>query len=180
MTEVVLDPFTTMGLPARYDIDRNELEARYRELSKVLHPDKHTHKPAGERRLSLGKAVEVNEAYRVLKDDLARAKALLALEGHEVAEGKEPQADPMFLMEIMELREALSEARGASDLDQVAKLGEKVSAMQRETSEEMATAFDALAKREGDAETVAALLGRLRYYRRFLDEVEVIEDEALG
>ncbi len=175
-----MDPFTTMGLPARYDIDRADLEARYRELSKVLHPDRHAQKPAGERRLSLGKAVEVNEAYRVLKDDLARARALLSLKGHTVEEGKEPQADPMFLMEIMELREALSDARAASDLERVGALADRVGAMQRETSAAMAKAFESLEGGEGEAAVVAALLGKLRYYRRFLDEVELIEEEALG
>ncbi len=52
--------------------------------------------------------------------------------------------------------------------------------MQRVTGAEMAAAFGALEGGEGDAATVAALLGKLRYYRRFLDEVEVIEEEALG
>jgi len=175
-----LDPFNTMGLPPRFDLDPADLEARYRELSKVLHPDRHAQKPAGERRLSLGKAVEVNEAYRVLKDDLSRASALLALKGHAVAEGKEPPADPMFLMEVMELREGLSEARKTGDLDRVGVLGEKVAAMQRETATQMAEAFVALEGEGTDIGAVAALLGRLRYYRRFLDEVEVIEDEAMG
>lgn len=175
-----MDPFTTMGLPARYDLDVDDLEARYRELSKVLHPDRHAQKPANERRLSLGKAVEVNEAYRILKDDLARAAALLALRGHVAREGKEPAADPAFLMEVMELREELAEARASGDLDRVGRLGTKVSKMQRTTTAEMAAAFRGLTDDADDPAPVAALLGRLKYYRRFLDEVEVIEEEAMG
>jgi len=171
-----------MGLPARYGIDLKELEVRYRELSRVLHPDKHAHKPAGERRISLGKAVEVNEAYRILKDDLARATALLALDGHVVAEGEGAPSDPMFLMEVMELREELSEARSAKDLDRVGALGEKVTAMRRATTAQMATAFDGPEPGGAGREhaELKALVGRLRYYRRFMDEVDVIEEEALG
>ena len=80
---------------------------------------------------------------------------------------------------VMELREGLSEARAEQDLDRVGKLADKVSGMQRETNAEMAKAFEDLSA-GGDAKAVASLLGRLRYYRRFLDEVEVIEEEALG
>jgi molecular chaperone HscB len=175
-----LDPFTTLGLDARYDLDPSELEARYRELSKILHPDRHAQEPAGQRRMSLEKAVEVNEAYRTLKDDLARASALLALKGHEIPEGKEPPADPMFLMEVMELREALSDARKAKDIDAVSALATKVRDMKREATREMAELFAAIDGPGANLAVVAALLTRLRYYRRFLDEVEVIEEEALA
>jgi molecular chaperone HscB len=174
-----LDPFSTLGLPARYDLDLADIEARYRDLSKVLHPDRHARKPANERRLNLAKAVEVNEAYRVLKDDLARAAALLALSGHVVPEGKEAPANPEFLMAVIELREELSEARGAKDLDRVGRLGTKVGEMLRATRSEMAEAFRGIGG-GADVSPVAALLGKLRYYRRFLDEVEVIEEEAMG
>lgn len=175
-----------MGLPPRYGIDLRDLEVRYRELSRVLHPDKHAQKPAGERRLSLGKAVEVNEAYRALKDDLSRATALLALRGHVVSEGEGAPSDPMFLMEVMELREELSEARAAKDLDRVGALGEKVAEMRRTTTREMAEAFDGdgddarAAGTEEQDQALMALVGRLRYYRRFMDEVDVIEEEAMG
>jgi molecular chaperone HscB len=180
-----------MGLPARYDLDPADLEARYRELSKVLHPDRHAQKPANERRLNLGKAVEVNEAYRALKDDLSRAAALLELKGHVVGGrggpggpggrgGQEPAAEPAFLMEVMELREELADARKASDIDRVGRLGETVSAKLRAATSEMADAFTALGAEAEDVAPIAALLGRLRYYRRFLDEVEVIEEEAMG
>src|SRR5262249_27402541 len=74
-----MDPFATLGLPRRYEIDMQELETRYRELQKALHPDKHAGASASQRRLSLERAIQVNEAYRVLKDDLKRAEALVAL-----------------------------------------------------------------------------------------------------
>ena len=111
-----MDPFATLGLPRRYELDRAALEVRYRELQRALHPDKFAGASASERRLSLSKAVEVNEAYRILRDDLARAEALLA-QHRGAASTKAPEAEPGFLMEMMEQREALGEAKQQKDLD---------------------------------------------------------------
>src|SRR5688500_11574646 len=104
------DPFAILGLPARFDLSPREIEQRVRELQKALHPDRFVGRPAQERRMSLSRAVEVNEAHRTLRDDLSRARALLALRGHSVADAQ--PADPELLMEMMERREALSDARG--------------------------------------------------------------------
>ena len=140
-------PFETLGLPARFDLEPARIERQYRELQKTLHPDRYAQASASERRRALGKAVEVNEAYRVLRDDVARAEALLALrgvgsreEGAEVSLRWRPRAS--------------------------------VKAARASVLGELAAALD------GDARARAiALVSRLRYYRRFLEEVAAIEDE---
>jgi molecular chaperone HscB len=114
-----MDPFATLGLPPRYHVDKDALDRRYRELQQALHPDRHASAPASERALTLHKAIEVNEAYRVLRDDQKRGEALLASLGGRIS-GQ--AADPELLMEMMELREGLSEARAQRDAAQVARL----------------------------------------------------------
>ena len=185
-----MDPFATLGFERRYNIDKTLLDRRYRELQQALHPDKHVSAPASERALTLSKAIEVNEAYRVLRDDQKRGEALLAalVATTNRALSKE-QADPDLLVEMMELREALSEAREADDQAQVSLLAadvtEKASATSRQLSEafarlekenESGSAGEANAQQLRDAQT---LLSRLRYYRRFQDEVAQFEDQAL-
>lgn len=171
-----MDPFATLGLAPRFDLSTEELEARWREMQRALHPDRHSDKPPAERRISLAKAVEVNEAYRALRDDLSRAIALLALRGFEVNEGKgATQPDPEFLMEVMELREGLSEARAARDLKRARALGQEVGEAQAATRAKVALLFGSGAA----PELIAAQVSRMRYYRRFLDELEVIEEDAL-
>ena len=177
-----MDPFATLGLPQRYPIDKDVLDRRYRELQQTLHPDKHASAPASERALTLRKAIEVNEAYRVLRDDERRAEALLrALGGH----ASEQAADPELLMEMMERREALSEARADKDAATVAQLSAAVAEQATAARQELAAVFDALHGQPQPAsgasflERAQALLGRLRYYRRFQDEVALFEDEAL-
>jgi molecular chaperone HscB len=176
-----MDPFATLGLPRRYELDRRELESRYRELQKALHPDKHAGASASERRMSLARAVEVNDAYRALKDDLRRAEALLALHGGQ-APTDGGAADPEFLMQVMELREGLGDAKAGGDLERVRKLASEVEAMQREAREALVARFGdgASAPGEQDLQEAANLVSRLKYFKRFLDEVSVIEEEALG
>jgi len=180
-----LDPFSTLGLARRYDLDTNELERRYRDLQRALHPDRHTNAPASERRMKLQKAVEVNEAYRTLRDDQSRAEALLAVLSSEVGvKVIDPgeKADPELLMEMMELRESLSEAKAARDAAEVQQLKERVGAERGETRAKLTQAFDALPQppRPEALAPIRALVSRLKYYKRFLDEVAVFEDEALA
>ena len=177
----MIDPFSTLGLPRRYEIDMEKLETSYRELQKALHPDKHAGTSPSQRRMSLVKAVEVNDAYRVLKDDLRRAEALLALhDGGKAREhGKE---DPEFLMEVLELREALGEAKQAKDLARVRRMATEIGERQAQARSALVKAFDALtASASAEQLTrVSGMIGRLKYFRRFLDEVSAIEEEALG
>ena len=174
-----MDPFATLGLPRRYDLDEQELKQHYRELQKALHPDRHMTAVASQRRVALGKAVEVNEAYRMLRDKLARAEALLALVRGDAPVTNEA-ADPHLLMEVMELREELSEAKHAKDSVGVQRLSARVRALQSSAYAALTRGFTALAEPPSkDAITdLAALIARLKYYQRFLDEARVIEDEA--
>src|SRR5690242_15718215 len=110
------DPFDTLGVEPRFDLDPDKLAERHRDLSRTLHPDRYAGAPAAERRMALGKAIEVNDAYRVLKDPVRRAEALLRRAGVPVGETVEPKPSQALLMDMMERREELADARRAKDL----------------------------------------------------------------
>jgi molecular chaperone HscB len=169
----MIDPFDTLGLAASFDVDVPAVERRVRELSRVLHPDRHLASTAAERRMALGKAVEVNEAFRIVRDPIRRAEALLRRAGVVVAEGAEPRPDPAFLMDVMERREALAEARSAKDAPKLERLAGEVRAMQERALAKLRAGFAA----GGDVGALVPVVGELRYYRRFLDEVGTIEEE---
>jgi molecular chaperone HscB len=171
------DPFETLGVEARFNLDPRSLEQRHRDLSKALHPDRYASAPAAERRLSLGRAIDVNEAFRTLRDPIRRAEALLRRSGVPVGETGEPQAAPALLMEMMEAREELSEAARAKDLGRVGALGEGMRAREKFTLDRLARAFDEAAADPQKAKSALSILGELRYLRRFLDEVSAIEEE---
>jgi molecular chaperone HscB len=166
-----MDPFATLGLEPRFDLDLAAVEKTHRELSRALHPDKFVSASASERRAALAKAVEVNEAWRLVRDPIRRAEALLASKGVHVAEGGEPKADPEFLMEMLEQREALAEAKQARDVAALRRMEQAIEARSKAVEAALAAGFAG-----GEAASLVGRVGELRFYRRFLDEVSAIED----
>jgi molecular chaperone HscB len=107
--------FELFDLPSTFDLDAADLASRYRELQRRFHPDRFASASEPERRLSLQLTAQVNAAFQTLKDPVARARYLLALQGVDTGEDTDTAMDPAFLMEQMELRESLAEAREAAD-----------------------------------------------------------------
>ena len=173
------DPFELLGVDARFDLDLSQLEKRHRDLSRALHPDRYVGSPAAERRQALGKAIEVNEAWRQLRDPIPRAEALCARLGVPIDSSSYPPATPAFLMEMMELREALSEAKSAKNISAVEALRQSVEESESACLAGLESTFDAATSGAGLPEGLVNHLGELRYYRRFLEEAAAIEDELL-
>lgn len=171
------DPFAVLGLPEAFDVDLPKLEKTHRELSRALHPDRYTNAPAGERKAALERAVQVNEAFRAVRDPLTRAEALFTKHGIAIGDGHEPKASPAFLMDVLEKREALSDAKDAKNLATVRALGEEAEAGVSRVERALAQAFA-----EGTRDTLQeklGLLGELRFFRRFADEVSAVEEELI-
>jgi molecular chaperone HscB len=175
----VTDPFATLGLERRYALDLRAAEKHNRELSRALHPDRYVSAGASERRAALARAVEVNEAWRVVRDPVRRAEALFALAGVPVGDGHEPKPSPSLLMDVMDQREALAEAKAKRDQGAIGRL---ITAMQaRETAAQAAlgAGLDGRAAAPASPDELAPLaatLGELRYYRRFLEEAQASLD----
>ncbi len=172
-----MDPFATLGLPRAYRVDLHAAERTHRELSRALHPDRHVRGGASERRQALEQAVLVNEAWRVVRDPIRRAEALLSLAGIAVGDTHEPQPAPALLMDMMEQREALAEARERRDPGAVSTLAAQIQAREEAAHDALATAFEAAQGDPDKLEPLVAKLGELRYYRRFLEEASVILDD---
>jgi molecular chaperone HscB len=107
------DYFSVFGLPRKLRIDLGALEQKFLQLSWKLHPDNFVNAPEGERERSLKKSSELNDAYRVLQDPLARVEYLLHIEGERNEGEKKQQAPPELLEEVFELNESLDELREA-------------------------------------------------------------------
>jgi molecular chaperone HscB len=171
-----LDPFEALGVEPVFGLDTGLLEQRHRDLSRALHPDRHAASGAAERRMALGRAIEVNEAFRTLKDPVRRAEALLARQGVQSGEGKEPPASPALLMEVMERREALAEIRHSKNEGALSRLIAEVRA--EDARAQLALTAEFALETPNFAE-ILKRIGELRYYRRFLDEASAIADEVL-
>jgi molecular chaperone HscB len=171
------DPFELLGIEPRFSVDLAAVEQRHRDLSKALHPDRYAGAPPTERRLALSRAIDVNEAMRILRDPVRRAEALLRRAGVAVGELSEPKPSPELLMEMMEAREQLADARRAKSAARVAGLANSMQGRQAEVEDRLRRALDASPVPTRGAADVLPALGELRYVRRFLDEVSAIQEE---
>jgi molecular chaperone HscB len=167
-----VNPFAVLGTAPSFDVDLVSLERTHRELSRAFHPDRYVGAGSSERREALTRAIEVNEAWRIVRDPIHRAEALLALGGVAVSEEGQPRPTPEFLMEMLEQRESLSEARDSKDRGALQSLAKAIRARSLGAERELSRGFASGASGE-----LVSKLGELRFYRRFLDEVSVIEDE---
>jgi molecular chaperone HscB len=107
------DYFAFFGLPQKLTLDVDALEQRFHALSWKLHPDKFAQAPENERQLSLDLTSQLNDAYRTLRDPVARVEYLLGLYGMRKEGQKKQQAPPELLEEVFELNESLDELREA-------------------------------------------------------------------
>ncbi len=166
------DYFSLLGLPREFDVDPADLERRFRELSRSLHPDRFARAEARERRLSLERATRLNDAYRYLRDWRQRAAYLLKLAGTDVfAEGR-TLADPAFLEEQLEWREAIALATSDRDGGRLGGIAaaarDRLSALQAEVGRRFAAEhwFSELVL------DIARLLSRARYYDNIIADAE--------
>jgi len=109
------DHFTLFGLPRAQSLDLESLERSFRAIQAQVHPDKHAHASAADRRLAMQWATRINEAFQTLKSPGKRARYLLQLLGHDPQVESNTAMPVEFLMSQMELREAVGEARTAAD-----------------------------------------------------------------
>src|SRR5215470_4759275 len=107
------DYFALFGLPRKLWIEMGALEQKFLQLSWKLHPDNFVNASEDERELSLKRSSELNDAYRTLKDPVARVEYLLAIESERKEGEKKQQAPPELLEEVFELNESLDELREA-------------------------------------------------------------------
>ncbi len=180
------NPFETLGLAPTFALDGAALEQRQRDLNRAVHPDRHAGKGSGERRHSLNRAMDINQAYRSLRDPASRAEALFELCGvHDV--GERTIADPVLLGDMLDQRELLDEARRGKDLARLEALKRDMLERGRQIEAALAKAFEALLASSVAGQKPGAfgpeladaqrLFTELKYVRRFGEEVAAIEDE---
>jgi molecular chaperone HscB len=168
------DDFTLFGLPQRFELDRAGLDQRWRALQSEVHPDRFAADGAAAQRLAMQWAVRVNEAYRRLKDPLARGAYLCTLRGQPVRTEDNTAMPPEFLVQQMAWREALDEAAG---LAAVEALDAEVRADEQRRLAALAAAFDRDGDTEAAARQVRALMFVARFRRDLAQRLEAYEDQ---
>lgn len=170
------DYYDFFGLPHRLNLDLGQLQRRFYTLSRRLHPDVYFRRSPQERQYSLDATAILNDAYRTLRDPLARAEYLLKQNGFDIGEQKSANVPPELLEEVFELNMALEELRSGDEeaRPQLEAAQRRFAAMRDEIDVELNRAFseyDQDPGRDGLAR-IRGILNRRKYIRNLVSEVE--------
>jgi molecular chaperone HscB len=166
-----MDYFEFLDLPRNLGVDAKDLEKRFYALSRQLHPDLHSRKSPAEREQAEESTAVLNDAYRTLRDPIARAEYLLKLEGFDIGEQTTKDVPPELLEEVFELNMALEEA----DVEQLETARQRFEAMRGEIDTELHQAFarwDTTSSREA-LTAVRGLLNRRKYITNLITKAHV-------
>ena len=158
--------FDLFHLPARFSIDMGALDAAYRDVQGQVHPDRFINATDAEKRVAMQWATRANEAYQTLKNPQKRARYLCEINGVDL-QTESNTAMPMdFLMQQMEWREALGEARAEKNVEALDALDEQVKQERKSRLEQVGRELDA-----GNFEPAAQTVRALMFLDKFGEEV---------
>ena len=169
LSTVPLNHFELFGLAPAFALDVARLEAAYRDIQSKVHPDRYAHAGDAERRASMQMTTQVNEAYRTLKNPVLRAKYLLEMNSVDVGFETNTAMPRDFLMQQMELREKLEEAKQASDLDLISR---DLAGAKREIETQIREKLDG----KQDFAAATDLVRKLMFLERFGEEINAAHE----
>lgn len=165
--------FELFGLTPAFTLEHDSLEHAYRNIQAEIHPDRFAHAGEAEQRLAMQWTARVNEAYQTLRQPFERARYLLELKGVHAMDTRNTAMPADFLMQQIELRERLDEARAAKDLTALQRMESDARAQVGRLERQLAELLD-----ERHAYTEAAeVLRKYRFMDKLLAEIEQAMEE---
>ena len=167
--------FDLFQLPARFDVDMAALDAAYREVQGRVHPDRFVNALDANKRVAMQWATRANDAYQTLKNPQKRAQYLCELNGVDLQTESNTAMPMAFLMQQMEWREALGDARAARDADALDALDKDVRMERAALLAQVGKQLDA-----GDFDAAAQGVRSLMFLDKFGDEVQYAYEAIEG
>jgi molecular chaperone HscB len=162
--------FEIFDLAPSFELDRAALDTRWKTLQREAHPDRFATANALAQRQAMQWSVRINEAYQRLKDPLKRAAYLCELNGARIEAENNTAMPAAFLMQQMQWREDLDEARSFADLERMA---EEVATARSDLLNELRTTADD----KRDFVALAQQVRALMFVERFARDVEARLDQ---
>jgi molecular chaperone HscB len=170
------DVFAVFGCAETFDVDVGDIARRFKQLQVKLHPDKWASRTPGELAIAEKTSALLNTSYQTLKSPAKRAEYLLARRGIDLNDASSSAAlGADFLMEMMELREDIEQAKLADDAATLAALRSRVQRQMKLDSDALSSAL----RRARDEEARVATL-RLRYWQRAVDTLDGTPETDFG
>jgi molecular chaperone HscB len=163
----VQNHFDLFQLPPKFAIDMGALDAAYRDVQGKVHPDRFVNATDAEKRVAMQWATRANEAYQTLRNPQKRAQYLCEQNGVDLKTESNTAMPMAFLMQQMEWRDALGEAKAGKDIDALEALDAEVKADRKARLGEIGSQLDA-----GDFEHAAQGVRALMFLEKFGEEVD--------
>ncbi len=167
------DHFDLFGLPAVFALDAERLDKAYRDIQAEIHPDKFAHAGESEQRLSMQWTTKVNEAYQTLRKPFERARYLLALNGVDAMDARNTSMPADFLMQQMEWRESLEQARAGKNMAALRALEKELGEYARVLRDQLGVLLDV----QRDFVRAGDTLRKLRFMDKLQEEIDAAYDE---
>jgi molecular chaperone HscB len=103
------DFFSLLGLPRSFDVEPQVLESAWKKVALAVHPDRFATRSAAEKRVAMQWSSQANEAYRILKDPMSRARYLCELSGIDLQTETNTAMSSDFLLRQMSWHEQLDQ-----------------------------------------------------------------------
>jgi molecular chaperone HscB len=163
--------FELFQLPVQFAVDSAALDSAYREVQGKVHPDRFVNATDAEKRVAMQWATRANEAYQTLKHPQKRAQYLCELNGVNLQVESNTAMPMAFLMQQMEWREALGEARTDKDVEALEALDNQVKLDRKARMIELERVLGA-----GDFNKAAEDLRALMFLEKFSEEISYAFD----
>ncbi len=174
LQQPVPDYFRFFGFERTFSLDVTELERRFYDLSRQLHPDLFFRAMPREQRYSLEATAILNDAYRTLRDPVSRAEYLLTGLGEAPADKQRQDVPPELLEEVFELNELMEESAGRGPAPRVREAHARFVDLRAEADralEDLYRRHDATGDR-ALLRDIRAVLSRRRYVENLIQQIE--------
>ena len=158
--------FELFNLPQQFAVDAGALDSAYRDVQGRVHPDKFVNATDAEKRVAMQWATRANEAYQTLKNPQKRAQYMCELNGVDLQTESNTSMPMAFLMQQMEWREELGDARASKDSAALEALEKQLRNARKERLAEIEQQIDA-----NDYAQAAQGVRALMFLEKFGEEV---------
>lgn len=130
--------FELYELPVSFNPDQQLVKQKFYELSKKFHPDFYINESEEKQNEVLELSTVNNKAFQVLKDPQKRLHYILSLKG-QLVEGENYSLPQSFLMEMMDVNEALMEMEFDADPVKLEAIKSQTTQIEKELANELQT-----------------------------------------
>ncbi|ARS38844.1 Fe-S protein assembly co-chaperone HscB [Sphingobacteriaceae bacterium GW460-11-11-14-LB5] len=162
--------FDFYELPILFNPDQNAVKAKFYALSKQFHPDFYANESEEKQQEVLNLSTLNNKAYQTLSNAKKRLKYVLELKG--IVEADEAYQLPQsFLMEMMDINEALMDLEFEPDAEKSAQVKRDVEVIEKDLADELK---DLMSQFDSNPQESDALLPAIKdnfYRQKYIDRI---------